>query len=109
MNPSDPTESRIRSLATKRAIQMMFVPFIAIPFVAIILVWKIPDLWVFNFPEEYLFVGGFGVIFSCFFLTFLNWRCPECGAYLGREFHPRTCRRCGLTFSEGTGDASVRP
>jgi hypothetical protein len=77
---------------------MVLVPFITIPFGAILLVWKMPQLWVFNFPEEYLFVGGFSVIFFCFVLTFLNWRCPECRAYLGREFRPRSCRKCGVPF-----------
>jgi hypothetical protein len=25
-----------------------------------------------------------------------NWRCPACDNYLGREFNPKHCRRCGV-------------
>ena len=25
-----------------------------------------------------------------------NWRCPACDQYLGREFNPKHCRRCGV-------------
>lgn len=25
-----------------------------------------------------------------------NWRCPACGGYLGRGFHPAFCPKCGV-------------
>jgi hypothetical protein len=28
-------------------------------------------------------------------LSFLNWRCPACGKYLGRAFNPKFCSGCG--------------
>ena len=38
-------------------------------------------------------LGGFGVyvlVFYCFL-----WRCPKCGAMLGRDWLGRYCSRCG--------------
>ncbi len=29
-------------------------------------------------------------------LYYLNWRCPSCRKYLGRQRNPRKCPRCGV-------------
>lgn len=28
--------------------------------------------------------------------TFRNWRCPACASFLGGQFSPRSCRKCGV-------------
>ena len=28
----------------------------------------------------------------------LNWRCPACGIWLGKNLYPRFCYRCGARF-----------
>jgi hypothetical protein len=86
------------SLARKRTMQLVLSAFIIVPLAACLLVWKFPDLWVFGFSEWYLFGVGFAIILVAFLLTVLNWRCPGCNAYLGREFRPRNCRYCGVCF-----------
>ena len=98
MSDTEPTKPSHRSLASKRTRQLFFGALIVIPFAIILLVWKFPDLWVFDVSEWYLFGPGFAIILVGFLLTVLNWRCPECKAYLGREFRPRNCRTCGVLF-----------
>ncbi len=47
------------------------------------------------FPKNLLFgiqavvIGGF-IGFSA-----VNWRCPSCNKFLGRDVHQDACRRCG--------------
>jgi hypothetical protein len=98
MFDAEPIKPRHRSLAPKRMRQVLLSALIVIPFAIILLVWKFPDLWVFDVSEWYLFDAGFAIILVGFLLTYLNWRCPECNAYLGREFRPRNCRACGALF-----------
>ena len=31
-------------------------------------------------------------------ITLLNWRCPFCKAYIGEQFNPRYCSKCGTNL-----------
>ena len=33
--------------------------------------------------------------------SFLNWRCPACGRYLGKTLNPRFCSGCGVQLRRG--------
>lgn len=37
---------------------------------------------------------------SALILSFLNWRCPSCNAYLGRELGINHCKKCGVQLAE---------
>ena len=41
-------------------------------------------------PMFFLIVAG-AVIFS-----FINWKCPACNKYLGKNTNPRYCSKCGI-------------
>ena len=56
------------------------------------------DIEAFGVPENYLYVAGFAATFLGLALIFLEWRCPGCGAYLGRSFSPEQCPRCGANL-----------
>ena len=30
--------------------------------------------------------------------SFINWRCPACGGYLGRTWNPSFCSKCGAAL-----------
>ena len=30
--------------------------------------------------------------------SFLNWRCPACNGYVGKDFSPRFCSKCGAAL-----------
>lgn len=38
------------------------------------------------------------IVFIVFMLV--NWRCPRCNAYLGREMTPKYCPHCGVQLVE---------
>ena len=48
--------------------------------------------------EIYIFLGAY-ILFELIIavLSRLNWRCPQCGAFLGRDiFSPNYCKSCGV-------------
>ena len=45
-------------------------------------------------------ITALAVFFVGFFLTLINWRCPQCNRYLFRRIYPRSCPRCGVTFHD---------
>lgn len=40
-------------------------------------------------PAVFSALGGAAVY------SFFNWRCPACNRYLGKQWHPRFCSKCG--------------
>ncbi len=58
-------------------------------------VYKRPDLFG-AFPKGALF--GIQALLIAGFIGFsaVNWRCPSCGKFLGRDVHQDACRRCGV-------------
>ena len=41
-----------------------------------------------------------GLFFVVLIPAYLNWRCPNCGVYLGRRsFSPRHCSKCGIPLA----------
>jgi hypothetical protein len=94
--PSDP---RRYSLAIRKTIVIVLVLPIIVPVTLMILDYKgVIDVEDFGLPESYLSYGGLAVILLAAIPIFLIWRCPGCGAYLGREINPRTCWACGALF-----------
>jgi hypothetical protein len=53
----------------------------------------------FGLPENYLYYGSFGLIIIGGVLLRIFWRCPECGAPLGKEFSPAQCPACSAKFN----------
>lgn len=80
--------------------QQMLLALVAAPFF----------VWVMNYPTSggsshgllialaWAGLAGIGVF------TYRNWRCPKCGAYLGRNpMYYGKCPRCGTALREPTG------
>ncbi len=47
--------------------------------------------------QAMLLGAGFLVLVAAGF-SWLNWRCPACGKYLGRGLSPTQCPECGVAF-----------
>jgi hypothetical protein len=39
------------------------------------------------------------VFIGTFAFAFQNWRCPACNKYLGKDWGPRFCPKCGVALS----------
>jgi hypothetical protein len=55
-------------------------------------------------PETHRVEGGLLpyiillLIIGIVVFSFLNWRCPACGSYLGSQYNPRVCHHCGASL-----------
>jgi hypothetical protein len=97
LTPIDPPVYR---LGVRKALMFACaVPAIA-SFVAVLVHHKgLVDVEQFGLPESYLYIGGLSVFVVALVALLVVWRCPACGAYLGREANPATCRKCAARFS----------
>ena len=48
--------------------------------------------------DSFLYGGSIGASIVGLIMIFVVWRCPGCGAYLGKYFKPPTCAACGTRF-----------
>jgi rubrerythrin len=58
------------------------------------------DIESIGIPENYLYYGGLALILLGIAPLFLVWRCPGCGAHLGKKPSPEKCDNCGAIFRE---------
>jgi hypothetical protein len=95
-----PKPPAIVPLSPRRRIMYLLAVPTGAAFIFLLLVWKFPDLNVWNIPEGPLFASCFAVTFVGMGAIFLCWRCPVCGSYLGRDAHPPMCAKCGVYFED---------
>lgn len=68
-----------------------------------------------SFSKRLPFIGDGGMaIASILFLvgviafTLINWRCPNCNAFLGKNISAHRCEECGARLQGGSPDAKRR-
>ena len=95
--PDDPP---LYPLALRKALMVACAVPAITAFAAVLIHHKgLVDVEQFGIPENYLYIGGLSVFLVALVALLFVWRCPGCGAYLGREASPTTCRSCGARFS----------
>jgi hypothetical protein len=100
MNAPPSPDAPVHSIAIRKTLMIVFAVLLLVGFIPVLLQYKgLIDAENFGVPESYLYVGGFAASFSGLIAIFVVWRCPRCGAYLGREGNPPQCHRCGAKFS----------
>ena len=52
-----------------------------------------------NAPPQELWYGSIGVLVFCLLFSLWNWRCPACGASLGRSLNASRCPKCGCSYT----------
>jgi hypothetical protein len=99
LNPASPSDPPVYSLAFRKALRLVVLILIAVIFIVMLLHHKgFIDIEEFGIPENYLYYGGLGVILLGIVPAFFIWRCPGCGAYLGRKANPVRCNSCEAEF-----------
>jgi hypothetical protein len=53
---------------------------------------------ILGIPENYLYFGFLGLALLGIPAILLIWRCPGCGARLGKKANPSCCEACGAEF-----------
>lgn len=83
----------------KRRQYLAIIPFIAIV-TLLIFSSEDPSFTILGLSNEILMmISGVFVVISLIF-SVVNWRCPNCNSYLGREFSPKFCRNCGVRLED---------
>ncbi len=98
MNPLPPGPP-VYSLKARKALRVV----VLVPVAAILLVMLLHhkgfiDIETFGVPETYVYYGGLALILLAIVPAILIWRCPGCGAHLGKQANPTHCPSCGAEF-----------
>jgi hypothetical protein len=100
MEPRQPNESTVRSFKLRKTLQIALgVPAAAAFALALFQYKGLIDVQSLGLPETPFYVGCFLGCALYLLMTFLNWRCPECRAYLGKQFRLPSCPHCGTPFT----------
>lgn len=83
-----------RRFAAKRRRQLLLIAPLLLLVVAVTLA-QFEPAWLTPYFPYLLSFGAMFLPLGVFF-TLRNWRCPACGEYLGRDFNPNVCPRCGI-------------
>jgi hypothetical protein len=99
MSPRRPDKPPGHSLSRRNALRVAF----AVPTVAAVIAMIIQNNEHINVEAAGLREGYFFAIAAAVCLAGIAgilavWRCPACGAWLGRAVSPRTCAGCGARF-----------
>ncbi len=91
---SDP-EKIIRTFRIRQTRQILTIAAALFLVLLTAVVYKRPDL--FGVFSKNLLFGIQAVLIGAFIgFSAVNWRCPSCGKFLGRDVHQDVCRRCGV-------------
>ena len=100
MSSPRPADTPVHSLSARKALRLVVsIPLLTV-FVAILLHHKgIVNLEeILGIPEAYLYYGFLGVAILALVSLFCIWKCPGCGAYLGKQTNPTRCSSCEAVF-----------
>jgi hypothetical protein len=95
--PSDPP---FYSLSIRKALRLI----VLIPIFAMLIVMILHHKAIINLeeilgiPENYLYFGFLAAVLLGVPAALLIWRCPGCGAWLGKKANPARCDSCGVEF-----------
>lgn len=89
--------NEIKQQFKKRKIRQIL---LAIPFtpVAFILVFtsRSDDQLIASIPNEHLLLGSLVLVVLGLIFSLINWRCPNCNKYLGKNANLKFCPKCGV-------------
>ena len=89
----------VYSLSVRKALRLVVMVPIFVIFIVMLLHHKaFINIEDFGIPENYLYYGGLGLILLAIVPAIFIWRCPGCGAYLGKKANPERCNSCGAEF-----------
>jgi membrane associated rhomboid family serine protease len=97
-----PNPATIESFKTRKMLSFVLAVPIGLAFAVAVFQWKeIYDFRPhFGVSEDAIIWGGFAACFLLMPFALLLWRCPECGAHLGKELGVTACPSCGTPLTD---------
>src|SRR5436190_2171291 len=99
MDAVPPDDGPVYSLSIRKALRVIvLVPLLAVFLVVLLHHKALINIEAFGIPENYAYFGFLGAALLAFLTAYFIWRCPGCGAYLGKKPSPERCDSCGAKF-----------
>ena len=93
-------EQRIMvSFAKRKKIQyILAIPAVLV--VAALLIMRVNDSFTLgSLSRDTVSIAGLVIIVAILVISFINWRCPACNSYFGRDISPKHCPKCGVKLT----------
>lgn len=88
----------IEEFARKKKRQVL-IAILAVPFIVLrIFKSEIRQLDFLN--DSIVSTALIALVIGMIAYSFINWRCPQCNAYLGKEISLKHCKQCGVQLVE---------
>ncbi len=96
--------SAVRKEYQKRRKKQWIVLLLSIPVILLFLLQIVDKHTVFigTVPLAIITMVFLGCVAA---FTFVNWRCPNCNAFLGKNISAEKCEECGVRLQGGSDDA----
>jgi Na+/citrate or Na+/malate symporter len=94
LNPNNTVE-----IYQKRRKRQIVLTFVLVPLIALALMVQYKFVSLGSLKDLFGMVF-FGCVVLGIAFSFINWRCPACNKYLGRELNLLCCKGCGADFED---------
>ena len=100
--------SRVMREYQKRKKKQWIVVLLSIPVILLFLLQVVDRHLVFigTVPLAIITVVFLGCVAA---FTLVNWRCPNCNTFLGKNISAHRCEECGVRLRSGSSEAARRP
>src|SRR5882724_3558100 len=97
------TEEQLRNFRIefgRRRARQLALAAVLIGFVVAFQIPRIGGPEILPLPPQALATSVVVFLVGALVVSFRNWRCPACNAYLGKASNPRFCSECGVPLRE---------
>ena len=97
--------SRVMREYQKRKKKQWIVVLVSVPVILLFLLQVVDKHTVFigTVPLAIITVVFLGCVVA---FTFVNWRCPNCNAFLGKNISAHRCEECGVRLQSGQNETA---
>jgi heme A synthase len=97
MNQNKEEKQIIEDFRVRQSRQFLAIAVTLLLLVLLTLIYKRPNI-LGEFSKNTIFTAQLVVIAAFVGFSALNWRCPACNKYLGRDINRNICKKCGKRF-----------
>jgi hypothetical protein len=94
MNQNKEDKQIIEDFRVRQSRQFLAIAATLLLLVLLTLIYKHPEI-LGEFSRNTIFTAQLLVIAAFIGISALNWRCPACNKYLGKDINRHICKKCG--------------